>query len=141
ILTPLMVSRRTDRYAYFTGEDMQIEAWVCNDPITVPDGVTLHYQMEEDGETILARAVPAQIKACDSAFQGYLNLPVPNVDGRKRVTVRAGLIGADGQVMHDTAIDLDVFPSLGNVTNKAIYVAGDKNGNAAGLVNELSLQV
>jgi len=139
ILTPLMVSLRTDRYAYFGGESVEIEAWVCNDPITVPEGVTLHYQMEMDGKTIFSQSVAAEIKSCDSAFQGYLTIPVPKSDVRKSVTMRAGLIDANGNVLHDAAIELDVFPSLAEIKAKNIAVVGDAEGNAAGLVNELGL--
>ena len=46
-LAPLMTSLRTDRWTFFPGERVNVEAWVCNDRNDAPQDYTLHYQLEK----------------------------------------------------------------------------------------------
>ncbi len=51
-LTPLMVSLRTDRYKFVTGEDIKLESWICHDKEEVCNDYMLHYQVIMDGKVI-----------------------------------------------------------------------------------------
>jgi hypothetical protein len=138
-LTPLMANLRTDRFAYFAGEEMQLEAWVCNDLPTAPSAATLHYQLEMGGQVLLAQRAPATVPVSGSAFQGYLPFTAPNVQARTPVTVRLALLDEQGQVLHDTSLTLDVFPKLAVTKSPTAVVLGAVGGPASQLANELQL--
>ena len=110
-LTPLMVSLRADRHAWFSGETAEFEAWVCNDTHDVPSGAQLRYQLEVAGQVIQSGAWPAAIPTCGAQPQGFLRLPLPVVSERTRGIVRLGLLDAGGQVLFDCAQEIEVFPA------------------------------
>lgn len=109
-LAPLLANLRGDRTAFFAGEEMTFEAWICNDLEETPDA-WLHYQLEAGGRAHFSGRAPATVPSYSNAFQGFLCLPAPAVAERTTVTLRLALVGADGQVLHDTAVDVEVFPA------------------------------
>ncbi|MAS37825.1 MAG: glycoside hydrolase family 2 [Anaerolineaceae bacterium] len=140
-LTPLLVNLRTDRYTYFAGEPLEVEAWICNDTHHTPPDAELRYQVEIDGRVHLAQRIAADIPVCDSTFQGYLNLTVPHVGKRSRMTVRLALVDAQGEVLHDTSLNLNVFPRSELNRAKQVRIVGSPNGKAVQLAHELGVQV
>jgi hypothetical protein len=144
-LTPLMANLRADRQAYFAGEEMQFECWVCNDTQDVPKGARLRYQLEMNGQVVFAQQAKAKIEACNSTFQGFLKLQAPATGGadRAKATLRLALAQPDGTLLHDTAIEIDVFDPAqfeapaGN--RQTAYILGARNGKAAQLARELNL--
>ncbi len=109
-LTPLAVQLRTDRYHFFGGETMPLEAWVVNDRNQVPPGAQLRYQLEKDGKVVFAGRAAADIGPSDSRFQGFLNLPVPEVQVRTGFTLRLALWDQQDRPLHETDIELTAFP-------------------------------
>jgi beta-galactosidase/beta-glucuronidase len=135
-LAPLAVSLRTDRRAFFAGEPIELEAWVCNDRNDVPRGAALHYQLECDGRVLQAGSAPAAVPAIDSAYQGTLRFQAPSTETRTTVTARLGLLDAAGKVLHDTSLTLDVFPRE-QLTLRRLYVIGNLRGKATQLAGDL----
>jgi hypothetical protein len=135
-LTPLAVNLRTDRRAFFAGEPIELEAWVCNDRNRAPSGARLHYQIEHNGKVWQAGATAAVVPILDSAYQGTLQFQPLDVAARTRMTVRLGLLDAGGKVLHDTALSLDVFPRP-KADLRRIYVVGSPKGKAAQLAADL----
>ncbi|HEY3343076.1 MAG TPA: glycoside hydrolase family 2 TIM barrel-domain containing protein [Anaerolineae bacterium] len=146
-LTPLMANLRTDRHAYFAGEEMQFECWVCNDTHDIPPGALLRYQLELGGKIIFAQQTKARMEPCSSTFQGFLKLKAPATRGARRTkaTLRLALAQPDGTLLHDTAMEIDVFDSTqceaAEGQRRAAYILGARNGKAAQLARELSLPV
>lgn len=140
VLTPLMVNLRTDRYTYFSEEALALEAWICNDTHVIPEAATLRYQLECDGQIIFAQQVAAQLAACENTFQGYLNLPAPQVNERTPVIARLALMDAEGNILHDTALELEIFPRPEQAAQKSVTVVGATDGKAVKLARELGLQ-
>ena len=99
-------------------------------------GAKLHYQLECDGQVLQAGSTAATIPALDAAFQGLLPLRAPEVPSRTQVTIRLGLLDAGGKVLHDTAIEVDVFPRA-TAALRRIYVVGSPQGKAAQLAGDL----
>jgi hypothetical protein len=135
-LTPLAVNLRTDRQAFFAGEPIEVEAWICNDRNEVPAGATLHYQIEYDGKISQSGSSPATIAPLDAIYQGTLPLTAPKVPTRGVATVRLGLLDAGGKVLHDTAVALDIFPN-DPYQPPRIYVIGAPGSKAAQLAEGL----
>lgn len=145
-LTPLMVNLRADRKAFFSGEQMVVEVWVCNDTHDIPRNARLHYYLskgsfgEMGGKILAAGKTKARVLKCNSTFQGFVRFKAPVVSSRKKVTVRLGLLDAKGKVLHDTAGTFDVFPSVPETMRQQTYVIGARAGKAARLAHELGLK-
>ncbi len=140
-LTPLMANLRADRAAYFAGETMQVECWVCNDTHDTPPA-RLRYQLEVEGRVVFAQQSKARIEACRSVFQGFLRLPAPQVSRRSKATLRLALFEANGRQMHDTAIEFEIFPAqpANEAPRPRAHIVGRRNGKAAQLARELGLR-
>ena len=73
-LAPVMVNLRTDRYSFFEGEEVKVEAWLCNDLNTIPDNCTLKWQLEKNGKVMLASEADPDFPVNNSKFQGYIRV-------------------------------------------------------------------
>lgn len=109
-LTPLAVNIRAGRYHWWSGEAVEAEAWICNDRVDTPKAA-LHCQIEMDGRVVFARRYPVRVPACGSACQGRIRFQAPPAATRRALTLRLGLIGAEGRVLHDTSAAFEVFPA------------------------------
>lgn len=123
-LTPLMANWRTDRRAYYAGETMRLEAWICNDRPEAPKGTELRYLLEMDGKTVLAGKTPADIKPSLSVYQGCVEFHLPAVERRVKAVARLALVDADGAPLHDHALALDVFPRPERAPRGKSYFVG-----------------
>lgn len=141
-LTPLMVNLRTDRYHFFAGESIRLEAWICNDlPQSLKDA-RLVYQARIPGGVSMTGMSPARVPAGEPAFQGWIEFLAPVVAQRTSLKVRLGLLDGLGKPVHDTEIDLQVFPrqdDLHNEDEPTVYCLGKPDGPAAQLAAELGL--
>lgn len=140
VLTPLAVNLRCDRRAFFAGEPMDVEAWICNDRNDAPKATTLHYQLEQDGKVLQAGSTAVDVPTFDSAYAGTVRFQAPQVSQRGTVTVRLGLLDAEGRVLHDTSLVLDVFARPSEGTLRRLFVIGAVDGKAAGLAKDLGVQ-
>ncbi len=140
-LTPLMANIRTDRWAFTAGEQMRFEFWICNDTHDIPDSAHLHYQLEMGGKVVFAQQAKARVATCTSTFQGFLALAAPEVRERTGATLRLALCDSTGKVLHDTAVDLTLFPAMPAASDAvSVTVIGARNGKAASLARELGLK-
>jgi hypothetical protein len=138
-LTPLAVQLRTDRWHWFGGEKASIEAWIVNDTHDLPAGATLRSQLEIEGRVLRAATQPARVPACRAEFQGFVQTTLPPVDQRTPATLHLALCDRAGRVIHDTAVELTLFPSPAPAVFP-VTVFGPKNGPAHRLAAELGLQ-
>ena len=140
-LAPLMVSLRADRRAYFAGETVEMEAWICNDTHEIPAGTTLRYQLEIGGNCVQTGSTPATVPACAAAAQGLVRFTLPKVAARTTVSIRLALAGKDGRILTDTAQEIEIFPVqvAESAAKKRAFILGGKTGPAATLAKELGL--
>lgn len=136
-LTPLAANLRMDRTAYFSGERLEAEAWVCNDRPTETPGIVLAYQLERDGQVIQSGRAPARIRASEAVFQGRVALDLPKVTTRETLTLRLGLISANRTTLHDAQEAIEVIPEPAPLQRIAGRVIG--GGKAARLAEEIAL--
>lgn len=138
-LTPLMVSLRTDRRAFFAGQIVEMEAWVCNDSHDVPAGAHLRYQLEINGRILQSGRITARIPRCSSQPQGLVRFPLPSLAERTTATIRLALANKSGKTLFDTAQEVDVFPLLPKANDRRIFIIGHRNGPAAKLAKQRGL--
>lgn len=117
-LKPLMVSLRTDRYHFFSGEEFKIEAWLCNDLNIIPKGYTLRYQLERGDHILFANKVNASFSENAPQFQGYINKKLPLVKKRTSYTLRLALFDSEGEGVSESSLDIEVFPKQANKIQK-----------------------
>ena len=134
-LQPLMVSLRSDRNQFFSGEETAIEAWICNDLNTVPSKYQLKYQIEKDGRVVLANHVAANIPVNSSQFQGFLKFKAPIVVSRTSYTVRIAIINEKGESTCQNEFEFDVFPKH-VLPKNLVFVLGETVGKAIQLVQQ-----
>ncbi len=139
-LTPLVVNLRGDRHAFYSGEKMNVEAWVCNDLPDVPAGASLRYQLLLDGTALQGGSVAAHIESVAPTYQGTLPFIAPKVSSRGSITIRLGLVDATGKVLHDTSATYDVFSSQAPKSLPPLYIIGKPDGTAARLAADLGCQ-
>jgi hypothetical protein len=141
-LEPLMVSLRTDRLSYFAGEAIRMEAWICNDRAYSPEGVYVHCMVLLDGKPWAAARQEAHIPLCSSSYHGEVRFNIPDIEDRTTVTVILALVVANGSVLHNTTMSIEVFPKkVISSAPIAAAIIGSANGKAARLAEELSLTV
>ncbi|MCL5104764.1 MAG: glycoside hydrolase family 2 [Armatimonadetes bacterium] len=139
-LTPLAVNLRTDRYSFFSEEMTEVEAWVCNDLSTAPTDMHLHYQLEMNGTVLLAGRAEARAPQCGTECQGLISFRTPMVTKRSAATLRLGLLSRTGEVLHDTSIEINIFPRPSLESGRRTEIVGNPTGTAARLTEELSLE-
>ena len=124
-LAPLMVSMRTDRFAWQSGGTGEVELWVCNDRNDVPTGTRLGYEVSVDGKIILRQLMDADIAINEPRYQGTLSIPLPKLKHRATAILRVGLFDAKGNIIHSNVKEWPVFPEPPVIRTSAFYVDGD----------------
>ena len=141
-LTPLMADIRSDRFHYFAGEKLQVEFWVCNDR-RQGDRTSgqLVWEVLQGGNRIFAQTAPASVPSFGASFQGYFHFQTPEVAHRERLTIRLGLRDASGRLIHDSKVEVEVFPAFDKGKNAGVQVAivGPPDGRAWKLALALGL--
>jgi hypothetical protein len=110
-LAPVLPNLRTDKFQYFEGDEIMLEAWVCNDTAEMLEFHVMHIQAELSGNVISAAELPAEIPDCGSKLQGYVSFAAPQVQARMLLRVVIALLDADGNVVNDASVELEVFPA------------------------------
>ena len=140
-LEPLMVSLRSDRTAFESGETIALEAWVCNDKHDVPTKAKLMYQLELDGKVVQTGKCAATVPTCDSLPQGTIAFKLPQVKDRSSVTVRLALTGDGDKILCDTSTDFALFPAVQSEAARNIYVPQGLKSKAAALAKQMRYAV
>ncbi len=109
-LTPLAANLRLNRTAWFSGESLQADVWILNDSPDVPDHAMIACQLERDGRIIASGRAPARVGICEAVFQGRMAHALPEVDARETLQLRLALLDGSSRVLHDTVVDLELFP-------------------------------
>ena len=136
-LEPIMANLRTDRYHFTSGEDIQTEAWICNDLNNSPDNYTLKYQFEREGKVVFANSITPDIPENSAKFQGYIKFPAPKVSKRTAYTLRLGLFDEKGNEISQSILEMEVFPEQKTATRQ-VFVSS-KDGKANEIITELGL--
>jgi len=132
-LEPLMLSLRSDRDQFYTGDTTQHEIWISNDRNTAPSDLRLHYQIEQNGKVLMSGTTKADVQVNGAAFAGYVRFKTPLVTKRSNFILRAALIDKNGNSLYQNSSPFTVFPRPA-VPRKAVYVSGTVD---AGLKQEI----
>ncbi|MEX1115446.1 MAG: glycoside hydrolase family 2 TIM barrel-domain containing protein [Akkermansiaceae bacterium] len=110
VLSPVALSLRSDRTAGFVDEKIQVELWLANDLDEAPEGCMLDYAILHEGTSIASGSIPARLACCAPVAQGVIEVVLPECSNRSSLLLVATLLSAGGIPMHDTELELAVFP-------------------------------
>lgn len=106
-LEPIMVSLRTDRFTYFSGEEIKIEAFICNDTNSFGD-YKLYFEYYTDGEYIAGNETLVKVEDCKAGYVATAQFTA-DADDRKNIKIRAVLTDINGEVVTYNDINVEVF--------------------------------
>jgi len=138
-LAPIMVNLRTDRNNFYEGEDIKVEAWLCNDSNTIPKKNLLKWQLEKNGKILLSSESIPEFDKNSSKFQGYINFEAPKVSERTTYQLRLALFDDLKNGISESVIDIDVFPKPRQEVVPSIYIPSI-DGKASKFAKELDLK-
>ncbi len=124
-LEPVMVNLRTDRFTYFAGEEVSIEAFVCNDTNLEGAGYTMHYELYAGEKMILSGQEAATLKDCDVSPVSDVRFSIPAVENREKFTFKAILCDSNGQVMAHNCLEIEVFAPVEIHENDRVEIITD----------------
>ena len=123
--TPLMVSLRSDRITYFSGEQPEFQVWVCNDTHTVyPESKLIFEITDESGKLLYWSSADAEYGENSVFLQGKLVVPFVKTDERKKLNCRCILTDSKGKAIHYTDESFEVFPVEEEQKEKALFIDG-----------------
>ncbi|MEN8120276.1 MAG: sugar-binding domain-containing protein [Bacteroidota bacterium] len=108
--TPLAANLKPENFYYFTKDTVKIEAWNCNDTQEKFKKAICKYQVEMNGKIIISGNTIATISACNPMFQGNIEFIAPKVKNKEIIKVKYALIDKSGKVMHDTSVEIEIYP-------------------------------
>lgn len=128
-LEPIMVSLRTDRFSYFTGETISIECYVCND--TQKNGeyrMKLEYYV--DGNPAGEKETKAIVKECGTVYVANAEMCVTNKmlnevgngKDRAQILVRAILLDRNGEQITYNELEVSVFADCDILENEDVVL-------------------
>ncbi|MFP4443838.1 MAG: glycosyl hydrolase 2 galactose-binding domain-containing protein [Spirochaetia bacterium] len=139
-LEPLYVHFRTDRFRFFSEEQISAELWICNDNSGSSEGYTLHYTMEMDGKILESGKTGISLPECSSICAGTVRFKAPGVSSRKNITLKTALTDSSGNTAADSETVISVFPEV-HFPAEGVRIFGTRNGPARRLSAGMGLPV
>ncbi len=109
-LRPVAVNLRPNAFYGFAGDSINVAMFICNDTPDSVNGAKLHFQIEMEGRMLNTGQCSAVVPGSTAHFQGHLRVPLPLVENKKMITLRAGLFDKDGKSIHESSFDIEVYP-------------------------------
>jgi hypothetical protein len=112
-MAPLLLSLRSDRFFYYAGENVGIEAYVCNDtnqPAT--EGSRVVFELYDGEQMIRHGQINAQYEPCTASYIANACFPAPRVESRREFILKAFLVDSNGQVLSQQEFTFTVFPDV-----------------------------
>lgn len=136
-LTPLMVSLRTDKYSYASGDKASVEVWLCNDTPKAFHNAKLYYEVLLEDKLISSGEKIVSIDPSDSRYYGSIEFDVPQAEGK--LEVKAAILDKE-DVLHDNVVSLKVYKNQEMTPRGKISIIGNSN-KAKQLVEDNNLKL
>ena len=108
-LEPIMISLRSDRFTYYEGETVSVEAYICNDTHNVSDGDYKMIFELYDGENIkMKKEINIDFDANTCTYIGNAEFIADKTDDRKTLTLKAILVKDDKALTYNM-FDVEIF--------------------------------
>lgn len=134
-IEPVKISLRTDRFRYFEGEEIAIEAFLCNDTNVEGDGYTIQFEVyagqdrfctgKVTEELLYTGTIPARMKGCEAYYVADACFTIPKVEDRELFTLKAILSDPTGNVVTYDTLTIEVFEDVEVVVNDKVELICD----------------
>ncbi len=111
-LEPILISLRTDRFTYFEGEKISIEAFICNDTNAEGKGYKLNFELYKGDKLIKSGSTSAEMADCSSGYAGSAEFSIDKVTDREKFTLKAILENEAGEVITHNSLEVEVFEDV-----------------------------
>lgn len=138
-LTQVMVSLRSDRTAFFSGETIAVEVWICNDLSEPIADAALAYTVELENTPIHNGTTRLDVPAFQSVCHGHLQFRAPDVSARQRLTVRLAVSDRSGQALHTTEAAFGIFKPMERAARPAVHIISTHPERLAQFARSLGL--
>jgi hypothetical protein len=126
---PLMLSLRSDRFTYYEGEEIKIEAYVCNDTNEESQNYKIIYELYSNGKIIKRGEEKALLENCTSRYSSTASFEIDKVNDREKFTLKAILVDDKGNVSNYSSFDFEVFEDCTVETNdNVVLITSLENG-------------
>lgn len=128
--SPVLISLRSDRFTYFAGEKISVEAYVCNDTNRTSDDCSIVFEVyNASGKKIKGAKAEAHLADCDVTYAANAEFSIDSVNDREKFTLRAILLDEDKTVLSTNEFAFEVFEDVELSENKdVVIVTGLENG-------------
>lgn len=123
-LSPILLSLRSDRFAYYCGEKVAVESYLCNDT-ELASKCRIRYELYSGTSVIATSEQDAQLCPNRAIYAGECVFTAPAVDDRAHYTLRGILLDAQGNALQENTFDFDVFRHVSIPENPSVTLLTD----------------
>ncbi len=125
-LSPLLVSIRSDRFTYYAGEKVSVEAFICNDKNEVSQkGTKLVCELYKGEEMLMYGEKEAEYGLCSVDYAANIEFNAPEVTDRENFVLKAYLVDKDGRTLAQQSFDFTVFEDVALPENSEVILLTD----------------
>lgn len=110
-LEQVHLSLRSDRFTYYSGEEISVECYLCNDTNAEGDYL-VRYEFYQKGLYVGASEVTARMEDCSVTYIANAQWTAPRVEDREKVLIRAILMDSDRKVVTYSDFEAEVFADV-----------------------------
>ena len=129
-LAPILLSLRSDRFTYVSGQPVSIESYICNDTNRkIGEGWQIRYELHKDHNVIMQGQIPVTADDCTAQYAASCEFTAPAVTDREEFTVIGILLDPNGQVVSHQAFLIEVFEDVTVPENaEIVFITELENG-------------
>lgn len=124
-LEPLTLSLRTDRFTYYEGEKIDIEAFICNDTHLKSKDYKIVYELYSEGKALMHGEMVARFDSCEAKYSSSASLVAPKTDDRTKYLLRAILVDENGRSVTYKEQSFEVFKHISYEKNDKVRIITD----------------
>lgn len=121
-LEKILVSLRTDRFTYYSGEKISIETLICNDT-NKEKSFVMNYEVYDGENLILDGKTDAKTVDCAVSYVSDIVFTAPLVSDRKKYLIKA-ILTDNGNVIAYNTLEIEVFAPVNIEKNESVIFIG-----------------
>ncbi len=111
-IRPIMLSLRTDRYTYYAGETVSIEAYICNDTALESDRLQVRYELYRGDCLIMSQCCNAKTTACGIDYVSNCEFAIDKVCDREAFKLVAVLMDEHKTEIDHNSMEIEIFADI-----------------------------
>ena len=110
-LSPVLVSMRSDRFTYFSGETISVESYVCND--TSAEGAySMVFELYGSGKMLASGRKNFKMRECCAEYCCDAVFTAPETEDRESLALKAYVLDEKGKAISENLFKIEVFADV-----------------------------